>query len=267
MASTKSFPFLDLRKEIRLMVYERIPVTTTLQKGPGVALTDEEYVQTVLKKEPPPQITIVRHSVSLAILRTCRQVREEASDILKLKVDDIRSYPTKIIIDCQNLRGTVVEHGILVHLIRPDVPSSWLSQGVAAGDAFRIWIASGDQSTLPAKKLKTQLQKLVKSNEVPTIEIALTNNVGDTHTIWQELLWDFGYMTMLRQVNVVVREVSAHFSQETSAHMHEATSPQGWDEPLLDLDRSTSRKWGDPIDDLEWGMEWSAGDFYRSSAG
>ena len=63
-ATPKPFRFLDLPKDIRLMVYERLPRSTNHM--------------TVGHRHNGKRITLISHSVSTAILRACHQVHQEA---------------------------------------------------------------------------------------------------------------------------------------------------------------------------------------------
>jgi hypothetical protein len=64
-ASTlEPFRFLDLPKDIRLMVYER--------------LARSAKHTTMNKKSHEGWITLISHSISIAVLGTCRQIHQEA---------------------------------------------------------------------------------------------------------------------------------------------------------------------------------------------
>jgi len=70
MASTsraltaEPFRFLDLPKDIRLMVYERLPRSTKHT--------------TIITSSSEGRITLISHSISIAILGTCQRVHQEA---------------------------------------------------------------------------------------------------------------------------------------------------------------------------------------------
>ncbi|KAF2649013.1 hypothetical protein K491DRAFT_684224 [Lophiostoma macrostomum CBS 122681] len=76
----RSFPFLDLPPELRVMVYERIPreVNQTrlfICEGGQVPRTSNSYGKL--------NTTLVSHSTSTAILATCRVISIEANNIVK----------------------------------------------------------------------------------------------------------------------------------------------------------------------------------------
>ncbi|KAJ4366800.1 hypothetical protein N0V83_007325 [Neocucurbitaria cava] len=88
----KPFRFLDLPKDIRLMVYEQLPYTRNFHNIPLRDLTHH--------------LTIVNPSVSgIRILATCRLINEEASYVLGPRMQHILQRPPKIIIEGEHLIG------------------------------------------------------------------------------------------------------------------------------------------------------------------
>ncbi|KAH9859845.1 hypothetical protein IAQ61_011627 [Plenodomus lingam] len=108
----KSFPFLKLPKDIRLMVYENLPITTNLHLIPS--------------KRPHHYITLVNPSISgIRILATCRQINQEASHILKPHLTRILKTPPEIQIAAKDLIGLLnfddsfrYEYDILDRILR-----------------------------------------------------------------------------------------------------------------------------------------------------
>lgn len=77
------FRFLDLPKELRLMVYERLPTTIVHRSFQGT-----KYSQT---------LTLVRPCISgLAILATCRERNDEASAIIQRRLTALKKQPLRI---------------------------------------------------------------------------------------------------------------------------------------------------------------------------
>ncbi|KAF2870092.1 hypothetical protein BDV95DRAFT_595655 [Massariosphaeria phaeospora] len=95
LAAPKVFRFLDLPSEIRLMIYERLPVVTRhvridTDHRDGPDLPVSAYI-------------LVIRSVPTSILRTCHQIYAEASEIITSKIKEIFATPPKIIIEAFRL--------------------------------------------------------------------------------------------------------------------------------------------------------------------
>jgi len=90
-----SFRFLDLPKEIRLMVYERFPRSVSRQ---------EVCIHLWFCKEQPHQrLYLIIRSIPMAILRLCRQVNNEATTIVQhLAKNFILLQPARIIYEAQD---------------------------------------------------------------------------------------------------------------------------------------------------------------------
>jgi hypothetical protein len=89
MADACPFQFLDLPKELRLMVYERLPVKTTRHpfefNEPGHNFNDDDF---------DPILDLVYKTLSgLPIIATCRQINFEATPILDRVLRMIKSAP------------------------------------------------------------------------------------------------------------------------------------------------------------------------------
>ncbi|KAF1851247.1 uncharacterized protein K460DRAFT_329076 [Cucurbitaria berberidis CBS 394.84] len=96
ISDNKSEPFrlLDLPKDIRLMIYEHLPYT---ENRHNVPLQDRNH-----------HITLVNWSVSgIRILGTCRLINEEASYILKPRMNQVLRWPPRIFVEAKHLVGLI----------------------------------------------------------------------------------------------------------------------------------------------------------------
>jgi hypothetical protein len=86
-----SFRFLDLPKELRLMVYERSPTTT------------RHYDIEDPKENGDSTIRFVAKLVELNIMSTCRLVYDECIRILGRRLEALRTEPRRFIVDSTSL--------------------------------------------------------------------------------------------------------------------------------------------------------------------
>jgi hypothetical protein len=92
MASSPAiFRFTDLPKEIRLEIYEFLPIQTR-----------HFTVPTFL--EDKGECTFIIRSLPVAILATCKAVHEEAHGIIAAKLLRMRNFPPQILISLDTLR-------------------------------------------------------------------------------------------------------------------------------------------------------------------
>jgi hypothetical protein len=89
------FRFLDLPKEIRLMIYERLPTQTKHYLAFAVMIPTARLTIPELKLKTS---VVLRESITTDILRVSRQIHEEAIGIMNLKLDAIRSKPLRVCI-------------------------------------------------------------------------------------------------------------------------------------------------------------------------
>jgi hypothetical protein len=76
----ESFRFLDLPTELRMMVYESIPREI---KHIRLLTREAHWTKDKSSKVGELETTLVSHSMSTAILGTCRQISIEANDVVK----------------------------------------------------------------------------------------------------------------------------------------------------------------------------------------
>ncbi|KAH7087390.1 hypothetical protein FB567DRAFT_344975 [Paraphoma chrysanthemicola] len=102
----QAFRFLDLPKELRLMVYERVPITT-----PTHVL--EDPVQRKIQRQNGgvrsetmlhPSVTHVTKSVNVGLLRTCRLIYAEAKLAIASR---LQHEPTRYLFRIYSLHGNL----------------------------------------------------------------------------------------------------------------------------------------------------------------
>lgn len=89
MDSQSAFPFNALPAEIRLMIYECIPVQVQRHDFQAVSISSAN----------PRSFAVISKSIDLSILQTCKKIHDEASAIMRKKIEDIRRTPPRWIID------------------------------------------------------------------------------------------------------------------------------------------------------------------------
>ncbi|KAF1957673.1 hypothetical protein CC80DRAFT_491735 [Byssothecium circinans] len=100
------FRFLDLPKELRLMVYEFLPTKTRhhklcFMKGRDPGTNSEEYQEYVI---------LVIRSLPVQLLRTCKMINYEVVAILKPKLDSLASTVPQMILSCDFLTKDTSAH-------------------------------------------------------------------------------------------------------------------------------------------------------------
>jgi hypothetical protein len=87
----KPFPFLALPKELRLMVYERIPIH----------ISGCQYNYQV--DGPAESMELIRPCISVCILATCRQIHAEAADIMSKRFRTLLDTPLRVVVTTKRL--------------------------------------------------------------------------------------------------------------------------------------------------------------------
>jgi hypothetical protein len=103
----KPFPFFALPKELRLMVYERIPIRKSVSVIPD--RDGHGKIGTV---------SVMAPCTSVAILATCRQVQAEAAYIICKKLAIVLRTPLRILARPKSVSSIDMSDGILCDIYR-----------------------------------------------------------------------------------------------------------------------------------------------------
>ena len=118
----KPFRFLDLPKELRLMVYEFLPVKTTHYAVEVEQIEGREEHRDIMTEEgntwmsqsgvehPKSSIILAHKSIAgLAIMRTSKKINSEAEAILRCRLEALRTAPIQIITNSVALKSWEME--------------------------------------------------------------------------------------------------------------------------------------------------------------
>jgi hypothetical protein len=127
MSQHKLFPFLALPKELRLMVYEFLPVRTThyelINQEKRYRSASYKLVETGVQEIPPSIIVLHRSISGLAILSTSHFVASEANTILQPRLHALGTQPIQIITNTEGLHEE-----LLLNLLSYLWSSDWRAQ-------------------------------------------------------------------------------------------------------------------------------------------
>jgi hypothetical protein len=105
------FRFMDLPRELRLMIYEFLPITTRHQtlhvSNPGHV----EYLHAAVS------LTVVLLESSVQVLRVCRVIRHEALATIELQLQRMGEITPRVMVDSSALRLLVGAQSLLFHLL------------------------------------------------------------------------------------------------------------------------------------------------------
>jgi hypothetical protein len=108
------FRFLDLPTELRLMVYEFLPVRTH----------HHTFKYPVTDPNEPPigdvesDVTLVEKTIDVRIPATCQLVNVEATPILNARLDRLREEPWHFIVDSPSLRAFFGGHDLFYRVLK-----------------------------------------------------------------------------------------------------------------------------------------------------
>jgi hypothetical protein len=188
----QTFPFMKLPTEIRLMVYECIPVQVKRDDFAtigGTAANSRNFA-------------VVSKCIDLSILLTCRNIYYEASAVMQKKLSDIMATPPRWIIDLSynsNIHkcGGPLWH-MSRHLAKQAVKSGkslglvpYIGTGMGASgarynpesDPHHAKLSQSTESWFRSLDHQRRASVLAKDDACPTIEIALTAPENCLHSV------------------------------------------------------------------------------------
>ncbi|KAH7074189.1 hypothetical protein FB567DRAFT_597346 [Paraphoma chrysanthemicola] len=93
MSTPQYFPFLDLPKELRLMVYEYLPIQPIASSYP--------YING--RGAPAGHFTMIAQGITTGIIGTSDEIHAEAEAIIAIKRSQIRDAPARMLLNAQHL--------------------------------------------------------------------------------------------------------------------------------------------------------------------
>jgi hypothetical protein len=121
MNPTKPFPFLSLPTEIRLMIYERIPVIVKVHSIRKEFCSSRYNIALSLT---PCCFSIIDTTVSTAILSTCRRIFSESKDIIQRKKEELAARPLRMMINLESAADT--SGGPITHVADYIMVVNWM---------------------------------------------------------------------------------------------------------------------------------------------
>jgi hypothetical protein len=208
MAHDQQFRFLDLPKELRLMVYDCLPTKITHHKISTAFYAYVEfpirylgiYIEAALRARlhcgdwPVHSVKIVRKTMSgLAILTACHQIASEAGAILHPKLRAISEGPAQIITNsvglessqlaCMIGRFSLASSGKEVkHLLDIQEEKPGDDEGLPPGTTFRPVQVAIRNNFLNRDMADEQTRMQVLGDEIfPLVHKGWAHNFVDTH--------------------------------------------------------------------------------------
>jgi hypothetical protein len=117
-----TFRFLDLPKELRLMVYERITPAThrSVVKHQSVTKLDPATAnRNDGAKGSEPSMMVICKTLDVALLATCSQIYHEARPFLAPKLQELMVEPVRLLMDYKLF---IAGHGAMVRNQNPGSP-------------------------------------------------------------------------------------------------------------------------------------------------
>lgn len=273
MAQKEYFRFMDLPRELRLMVYEWLPIKTTHQKVRTPTIHKTTVSESILFSEsdaagnnltdqsggkvPQASLVIVQKRLSgVAILCTAREVAREAQPILRHKLDLLRNAPLRIIIN--NL--AFITHSINFNLRRlwydykegfvDFSPDATFGHRGGAGPHYKPKFESPDEYWDVEIAVRNQFRADEKTN-AQTCDVRMRRLLRcfDQHQRMEATrVWTCSVHVLYRMALLSAQEKGA---SDAIRPLHSPTwSPGAY----------LSSKAGDDIDVDEWQRQWAVGE-------
>jgi hypothetical protein len=270
----QTFPFMRLPIELRLMVFECIPVQIKrhdFARKPNTSTNSQSY-------------SIVSKSIDLSILRTCRKIHDEASAIMQGKLENILETPPRMIINLSHYISIHKCGGPLWHVSRYLVSRAvkagknlgsvpYLGTGMGASGAHYSPQSDPDHDRLAHlinmwfRSLEYQRNSSVTSEDaLPSIDIALVASDTCPHMVTLHALRQLTRALFAEHggFRFKMRKIDHMFPRRTDKMCHEEDwviehAFEGGGSNVIKATR------GYDIDIKEFKEEWSQGDYYLSS--
>jgi hypothetical protein len=273
MSPESPFRFMDLPLEIRLMVYERIPIH----------IKPHQFTNTTVSRNGATNsysFAVIAKSVELPILTACRQVHTEASLILQRKMADILSTPPRLVIDILQSNKLYKCGGPLWHISRHlaerarklnkslgTVP--YLGTGSARGGARYQPESDPDHpklACLVARWIQSLEYERAQGKQA-TLEIGLTSRPDVPHETTLYALRQLAYI-------LFAEKGGFRFSLRNVAECGEKATEEMRMQAKLVIDKVLLGRAGDvsraeqgrPVESAEFDEVWSEGSYYRAGS-
>ncbi|KAF2026742.1 hypothetical protein EK21DRAFT_92098 [Setomelanomma holmii] len=226
------FPFLDLPKELRLMVYKLLPVKTS---------------HAPFGTSAPQSLILVWSSFpSISILQACRQVNEEATAVLHQRLNQLKTQPLRIVAASDGLHEWRLT-GLIRYLNRrrlndlvfvgpyPQQLDAEARRCISEEDEARVNIAVLGYSATPSDGNTDMLMVIAFGISVQIIETDLKALAHRVKVSLQPAIWTPGELAALKNsrlapISTVQENRSLSVEVIKDAEIGEAEWAENWTE-------------------------------------